>query len=49
MLLDNLFSALGVEGTSLMLLVILAAVGGPAIGALVCPTLSSRRLQPRGR
>lgn len=49
MVLDNLFSALGVEGTALMLLAILALVGSPAIGAVLRPDCGSRRLQPRGR
>jgi hypothetical protein len=49
MLLDNLFPALGEIGTAAMLLVIIAIVGSPALGAVVLPALGIRRLPSRGR
>ena len=48
-MLDNLFATLGSVGTAAALCVILAFVGTPAIGAVVCPANPLRKLQPRGR
>lgn len=49
MILDNLFGMLGGTGTALMMFVILAFVGAPAMSAVACPSNALRRLQPRGR
>lgn len=49
MMLDNLFPVLGGVGTAVALVVVLAIVGSPAIGAVACPTNALRKLQPRGR
>jgi hypothetical protein len=49
MMLDNLFSALGGVGTAVALVVVLAILGTPAIGAVACPTNPLRKVQPRGR
>lgn len=48
MILDNLFSMLGGVGTSVLLFGILAFIGSPVIGSLVCPASSLHRRLQRG-
>lgn len=45
MLLDNLYSMLGVTGTASILFAILAFVGVPAAATVMCPKSAYSRLQ----
>lgn len=49
MLLDNLFTAMGVVGTSVTLLSIIAVVAFPILGIVVHDATQSNRLPPRKR
>jgi hypothetical protein len=50
MILDNLFATMGPLTTAAALLGVLAILGTPAVGSLICPRHALiRRLQPRGR
>ena len=45
MILDNLFSILGVTGTALVLFAIVSLVGFPAAATVMCPKRAYTRLQ----